>query len=345
MVQFSAFPAYFMFPLPVHLRRTLFAALAVTLLSCLGACKPKPEASSAPQPAKAPAGPIRSVGLTVGDLANPFFVQIAKGAESKVRELGGPDVKFTAVSSGYDLNRQANQIDDFIAAGTDLLLLNAADSQGIAPAVRKARKAGMTVIAIDVVAEGGVDGTVMSDNVQAGRIAAEYLVRRLNGTGSVVIINGPPVSAVTDRVAGAVEAFTATPGITLLSRDQNAFGNRDGGLAVMNDLLVANPRIDAVFAVNDPTGLGAALAVRQSRRSGIVIASVDGAPDVEAALADPSNALVASAAQDPFLMAARAAEFGFQIRAGASPADRLIRIPVALVTRDNLSSYRGWTAK
>jgi ribose transport system substrate-binding protein len=269
----------------------------------------------------------------VGDLANPFFVQIAKGAESKVRELGGADVTFTAVSSGYDLNRQANQIDDFIAAGTDLLLLNAADSQGIAPAVRKARKAGMTVIAIDVVAEGGVDGTVMSDNVQAGRIAAEYLVRRLNGT------------AVTDRVTGAVEAFAAAPGIKLLSRDQNAFGNRDGGLSVMNDLLVANPRIDAVFAVNDPTGLGAALAVRQSRRAGVMIASVDGAPDVEAALADPSNALVASAAQDPFMMAARAAEFGFQIRAGASPADRLIRIPVTLVTRDNLSSYRGWTAK
>jgi ribose transport system substrate-binding protein len=334
-----------MFSLPSLLRRGLLSSFAVCVLSCFVACKPKPEASPAPQAAKASGGAIRSVGLTVGDLANPFFVQIAKGAESKVRELGGADVKFTAVSSGYDLNRQANQIDDFIAAGTDLLLLNAADSQGIAPAVRKARKAGMTVIAIDVVAEGGVDGTVMSDNVQAGRIAAEYLVRRLNGTGNVVIINGPPVSAVTDRVTGAVEAFSAAPGIKLLSRDQNAFGNRDGGLSVMNDLLVANPRIDAVFAVNDPTGLGAALAVRQSRRAGVMIASVDGAPDVEAALADPSNALVASAAQDPFMMAARAAEFGFQIRAGASPADRLIRIPVTLVTRDNLSSYRGWTAK
>jgi len=322
-------------------RRLTLAALGGILL-LTSACQPQTPPPAASGSTK---GVIRSVGLTVGDLANPFFVQIAKGAEAKVRELGGAGVTFTAVSSGYDLNRQANQIDDFIAAGTDLLLLNAADSQGIAPAVRKARAAGMTVIAIDVAADGGVDGTVMSDNVQAGRIAAEYLVQRLKGTGNVVIINGPPVSAVTDRVAGAVAAFAAAPGITLLSRDQNAFGNRDGGLAVMNDLLVANPRIDAVFAVNDPTGLGAALAVRQSRRAGVIIAAVDGAPDVEAALADPSNALVASAAQDPFTMAARAVEFGFQLRSGSAPADRLIRIPVTLVTRDTLPNYRGWTAK
>jgi ABC-type sugar transport system substrate-binding protein len=102
-----------MFSLPSLLRRGLLSSFAVCVLSCFVACKPKPEASPAPQAAKASGGAIRSVGLTVGDLANPFFVQIAKGAESKVRELGGADVKFTAVSSGYDLNRQANQIDDF----------------------------------------------------------------------------------------------------------------------------------------------------------------------------------------------------------------------------------------
>ena len=111
------------------------------------------------------------------------------------------------------------------------------------------------------------------------------------------------------------------------------------------DIAVEHGRHDLLMLAVDVADLGAALAVRQSRRAGVGIASVDGAPDVEAALADPNNALVASAAQDPFMMAARAAEFGFQIRAGASPADRLIRIPVTLVTRDNLASYRGWTAK
>jgi hypothetical protein len=99
--------------------------------------------------------PLRSVGITVGDSGNPFFVQIAKGAEVKARELGGAGVKVSAVSAGYDLNQQANQIDDFIAAKVDLIVLNAADSKGIAPAVKKARAAGIQVVAVDVAAEGG----------------------------------------------------------------------------------------------------------------------------------------------------------------------------------------------
>jgi len=291
------------------------------------------------------AQPLRSVAITVGDLGNPFFVQIAKGAEAKARELGGAGVKITAVSSGYDLNQQTNQMEDFIAAKVDLIVLNAADTKGIAPAVRKARAAGIVVVAVDVAAEGGVNATVMSDNVQAGRVAAEHLVKRLNGKGSVVIINGPPVSAVADRVAGAEAVFRATPGIRLLSRDQNAGGNRQGGMNVMTDLLTAHPQIDAVFAINDPSGLGAALALRQARRENVVVAAVDGAPDAEKALRDEKNAFAASAAQDPFTMAGKAVEVGFGILQGRPAPEGRVLVPVSLITRDNIAGYRGWTNK
>jgi len=291
------------------------------------------------------AQPLRSVAITVGDLGNPFFVQIAKGAEAKARELGGAGVKVTAVSSGYDLNQQTNQMEDFIAAKVDLIVLNAADTKGIAPAVRKARAAGIVVVAVDVAAEGGVNATVMSDNVQAGRVAAEYLVKRLNGKGSVVIINGPPVSAVADRVAGAEAVFRATPGVRLLSRDQNAGGNRQGGMNVMTDLLTAHPQIDAVFAINDPSGLGAALALRQARRENVIVAAVDGAPDAEKALRDEKNAFAASAAQDPFTMAGKAVEVGFGILQGRPAPEGRVLVPVSLITRDNIAGYRGWTNK
>ncbi len=291
------------------------------------------------------AQPLRSVAITVGDLGNPFFVQIAKGAEAKARELGGAGVKITAVSSGYDLNQQTNQMEDFIAAKVDLIVLNAADTKGIAPAVRKARAAGIVVVAVDVAAEGGVNATVMSDNVQAGRVAAEYLVKRLNGNGSVVMITGPPVSAVADRVAGAEAVFRATPGVRLLSRDQNAGGNRQGGMNVMTDLLTAHPQIDAVFAINDPSGLGAALALRQARRENVIVAAVDGAPDAEKALRDEKNAFAASAAQDPFTMAGKAVEVGFGILQGRPAPEGRVLVPVSLITRDNIAGYRGWTNK
>lgn len=289
--------------------------------------------------------PLRAVGLTVGDLGNPFFVQIAKGAEAKARQLGGPGVRFTAVSSNYDLNLQTNQVEDFIAAKVDLILLGAADTRGIAPAIRKARAAGIVVVAVDVAAEGGVHATVMSDNRQAGQLAAQFLADRLGGKGNVVIVNGPPVSAVIDRVKGAEAVFAKFPGIKILSRDQNAGGNRMGGMNVTTDLLTAHTKVDAIFAINDPTALGAALAVQQARRPGIVIAGVDGAPDADKALRDPKSPLHATAAQDPFAMAGKAVEVGFGVLQGRKPEADPILIPVTLITRSNIASYRGWTTQ
>ncbi|HRE81455.1 MAG TPA: ABC transporter substrate-binding protein [Opitutaceae bacterium] len=289
--------------------------------------------------------PLTSVGITVGDLGNPFFLQIAKGAESKARELGGANVKIKSVSSNYDLNMQMNQVEDFIAAKVDLIVLCAADTRGVAPAIRKARAAGVIIVAVDVAAEGGVHATIMSDNRQAGEIAANYLADKLGGKGNVLIINGPPVSAVIDRVKGAEIVFARHPGIKVLSKDQNAGGSRMGGMNVTSDLLTAHPKVDAIFAINDPSALGAALAVQQARRSGIIIASVDGAPDAGKALKDPKSPFAATAAQDPFTMATKAVEIGYGLLQGKKPEQDLTLIPVTLVTRDNLATYQGWTTQ
>ena len=110
---------------------------------------------------------LKAIGVTVGDLANPFFVQITKGAELEARKLAGDNVKVTLVSSGYDLGQQVAQIDNFIAAKVDMIILNAADSKGIGPAVKRAKEAGIVVVAVDVAAE-GADATITSDNTQAG---------------------------------------------------------------------------------------------------------------------------------------------------------------------------------
>ncbi len=133
---------------------------------------------------------LKAIGVTVGDLANPFFVQITKGAELEARKLAGDNVKVTLVSSGYDLGQQVAQIDNFIAAKVDMIILNAADSKGIGPAVKRAKEAGIVVVAVDVAAE-GADATITSDNTQAGELACKYISDRLNNKGNVVIINGP----------------------------------------------------------------------------------------------------------------------------------------------------------
>lgn len=83
----------------------------------------------------------------------------------EARKLAGDSVKVTLVSSGYDLGQQVSQIDNFIAAKVDMIILNAADSKGIGPAVKRAKDAGIVVVAVDVAAE-GADATITSDNTR-----------------------------------------------------------------------------------------------------------------------------------------------------------------------------------
>jgi len=286
--------------------------------------------------------PLKAVAVTVGDLGNPFFVQIAHGAEAQAKKYN-PAVKFTAESSNYDVNNQTNQMDNFVSSGVNLILLNAADSKGIAPAVLRAKAAGITVVAVDVAAEGGVDATVTSNNKQAGELDCKYVADRLKGKGQVVIVNGPPVSAVTDRVAGFVEVIKQYPDIKIVSQDQNAGGSRDGGLRVMTDLLTAFPKIDAVFAINDPTAIGCDLAAKQAQRKDFFIVGVDGAPDVVPSLKDPDSLIAASAAQDPYTMSGKAVEIGYDIINGKKPEQPLTLIPVQLITKENVDQYKGWT--
>jgi ribose transport system substrate-binding protein len=285
---------------------------------------------------------LDSVAMTVGDLGNPFFVQIAHGAEAEAKHVNAK-VKFTAVSSNYDVNKQTNQIDKFISSNVNLILLGAADSKGIAPAVMRAKQAGIAVVAVDVGAEGGVDATVTSNNKQAGTKDGAYVAERLKGKGQIVIINGPPVTAVTDRLAGFLEEIKKYPDIKILSQDQNAEGSRDGGLRVMSDLLKAFKQIDAVFAINDPTAIGCDLAAKQAQRKEFFIVGVDGSPDIVPFLKDPASLIAATAAQDPYLMAEEAVKIGYQIMQDKKPKEELTLIPVGLITKQNVDRYAGWT--
>jgi ribose transport system substrate-binding protein len=285
---------------------------------------------------------LKSVGLTVGDLGNPFFVQIAHGVAAQAKAYN-PAVKIIALSSNYSMKDQASQMKDFDSSGVDLIILGAANSKAIAPSVKQAKARGIIVVAVDVGAEGGVDATVMSDNKQAGEQAGQYIVDKLHGKGQVVMVSGQPVTSVQDRVAGALSLFKKYPDIKVLSRNQNAGGTSEGGKQVMADLLTAYRHLDAVFAVNDPTAIGCDLAAQKAGRTEFFIVGVDGSPEAVEALKQKQSLFLATSAQDPYLMAQKAVEVGYDILQGKKPQERTILIPVKLITRDNVSDYTGWT--
>lgn len=284
---------------------------------------------------------ITTVGITVGSLGNPYFAATDKGIVAKSKEIT-PGAKIIAVSSDYDLNKQFTQIDNFIAAGAQVIMVNAADPVAIAPALLKARKAGIAIGAFDVAAT-GADITVMTDNVQAGAESCQYIVDHLpNKSGDVVIVNGPQVSSVIDRVNGCEKVLKANPGIKILSDDQNAMGSRDGGFSVGQSLLTRYPKIDAVFSINDPSAIGFSLAAKQQNRKEFFVTSVDGAPDIVPEIKNKNGLIKASAAQDPYGMAAKAYAYAVGLVNGKAPPAKIVLLPPTLITIDNVDSYKGW---
>ncbi|RWL83755.1 MAG: ABC transporter [Mesorhizobium sp.] len=292
--------------------------------------------------APASAKDLNKVGISVGLLGNPFFVATIKGIEDAAKKIN-PKVEVTSVSADYDLNKQVSQIDSFIAAGVDVIMLNAVDAKAIAPAVKKAQAAGIVVAAFDVSAP-GADVTVMTNNVKAGEEACQYLVDHTGGKGNYVILNGPASSSILERVKGCKNVLAQHPDIKILSDDQNAEGSRDGGLKVFQSLLTRFDKIDAVFAINDPTAIGAQLAAKQLNRSEFIITAVDGAPDIEKEFASGTSMIKASASQDPYVMAGQSLTMAADVLAGKKPAEPTVLLDPKLITAENLKDYKGWTA-
>lgn len=282
------------------------------------------------------------IGVSVADLGNPFFAAVAVAIGDSARAMHPGEVTLEVRSSAYDLERQVIQVDAFTQARMDIIVLAAANSEAIGPAVRRAQQAGIVVAAVDINAQ-GADVTVTTDNVQAGEVACDYMVERLGHSGQVAIINGAPVSSVSDRVAGCRDVLKQHPRIELLSDDHNGGGTYSGGLEAMTYLISAYPELDAVFAINDPSAMGAVNASQLAGQTHLFLVSVDGSPEGIAALREPSPLLVATAAQSPRQMAETAVRESLaQLAADGPQESQVIRLPTQLVTRENTELFDHW---
>lgn len=306
----------------MSIRQTLLAGAALALVSHAAAARE-----------------LKSVGLTVGSLGNPYFLALVEGAKKEAHAIN-PAATVTAVSSDYDLGKQFTQMDNFIASGVDLILVAAADPRAIGSAIKRAQAAGITVVAVDVEAD-NASATVETDNTKAGEISCDYLAGAVGGKGNVVIQTGPQTSSVIARVKGCKAALAKHPAITILSDNQDGKVTREGGMNVMMGHLTRYPSIQGVFTVTDPQAIGANLAAKQLNRSDAIITSVDGAPDVVNAL--KSDTLIrASAAQNPAEQGRQGVRIGYGMINGTKPETPITMLPPVLVTRDNVNEYKGW---
>ncbi|AHU90122.1 ABC transporter substrate-binding protein [Trueperella pyogenes] len=273
------------------------------------------------------------VVLLVSTLNNPFFVDLRDGAQAKADALG---VKLQVQDAQNDASTQNNQIDNAIASGAGLVIINPVDSDAAGPGVVKLNDANIPVIAVDRgVTSGKLATFISSDNVAGGRQAAEELAKAIGEKGDVLVLQGiPGSSASRDRGQGFDEGIAAFTGIKVAAK-QTANFDRSQGLDVTNNLLQANTNIKGIFAENDEMALGALEAIGSG--SDIKVFGFDGTGDALTAIA--ADRMVGTIAQQPKELGALAVDAAAKILSGKT-VDKEIPVKVVSVLKANVKDFQ-----
>ncbi|HBF35875.1 MAG TPA: ribose ABC transporter substrate-binding protein RbsB [Firmicutes bacterium] len=265
----------------------------------------------------------KPIGIVLSTLDNPFFVTLRDGAAARAKKLG---CQLIVLDSQNDSAKESSNMEDLIQQKVGAILVNPVDSDAVVNAVKAANNAKIPVLTIDRTANGGSVVThIASDNIAGGKMAGEYIVKLLKGKGKVVEIQGTPgASAARDRGKGFDGVIAKTPGIKIVAQQEAGF-DRQKGLTVMENILQAQPVINAIFCQNDEMALGAIKAIQSAKRTGIIVVGFDATDDGVKAI--NAGLMTGTIAQQPAMIGSMGIDNAVNVMKGKKvPA----AIPVAL---------------
>lgn len=277
------------------------------------------------------------IGASLLTMQDDFYITLNNGLMETAAKSTDFKIKILSRNADLKLNKQISDIEDFLQQGIDVLIVSPVSPTAIGPTIDEVTRQGIPVITVDIKSEkGDVKTHIMSDDVEAGRICAQFIADQLNGKGEIGIITHPVLTSGINRVKGIREVMRDYPGITILS-ELNAESRREKAMALMEDLLISHPEVDYVIGINDVMTLGA-------------MASIEGAnriDDVKAVMicGGQKEAFERFEANDPCLRGA-ALVFPYSIgKTAIESAEKLLKgedvpseilIPVKLLTHENV---------
>jgi len=281
------------------------------------------------------------VALVMKTLNNPFFIDMEKGANETAVKLG-IELIVQAAEREVDVEKQMQIIENLIQRKVDVICVTPSGSKEIIPAILKANDAGIPVLVIDTRIDsaslkesGGYISTFIgSDNFEGGKIAGQHIIQMLNGNGKVAILEGIPGHETGDaRLAGFHEVLDQIPGIGIVA-SLTANWERDQGFYVFQNILQANPDVQALFACSDMMALGAIEAIASAgKTSEILVVGFDAVKDGRDAILN--GTMNASIAQHPSEMGKLSVENAVRLINGESIPE-YIPVKIELITKNKL---------
>jgi galactofuranose transport system substrate-binding protein len=231
-----------------------------------------------------------TVGFSQMENNNPWRIAETESMKSEGTKRAG---KYIATDAQADTAKQVSDVEDMIAQGVDILVIAPREFQGLAPALDAANQADVPVFLVDREAKGEICeeyiSFIGSNFIKQGERAGDWLVNATDGEAKIAELQGTIGASVTnDRAEGFRNAIEDESGMEIVASQSGDF-TRAGGQKVMEQLIQANPDINAVYAHNDEMAIGAIQALNDAGRDpgeDVTIVSIDGTRDALQAIID-----------------------------------------------------------
>ena len=231
-----------------------------------------------------------TIGVSLAQDDNPFYIAMLRGIRARAQELGW---EVATVSANEDKVKQINGVQDLIAKGVKGVLISPIDAVGVNAAYDAAKAASVPIVSV---ARGSTSPNqtlhVAMDEKQIGRDIAEWTARQIGGEGKVAMLLGPSGAPTFRNLGdGYAEVMAKHPKIAIVSKQDGPL-TRERGVKQAEDALVANPDLKAIYCANDDVALGAMQAVLASSNAGkTIVTGMNGVPPALRAVKDGKLAM------------------------------------------------------
>jgi inositol transport system substrate-binding protein len=279
------------------------------------------------------------IGVSIARVDDNFMTYVRNGLDTAAKQQG---VQIQFEDAQGDVVRQLNQVEGFLNQKVDAVIVLPVDTSATANITRAAVAAKTPLVYVNrhpderTLPKGVV--TVASNDIEAGQLQMRFLAEKLGGKGTVAIIMGDLAQNAThDRTEGAKQVLKDFPGIKVVEQ-QSAEWQRNKGMDLTSNWLLAGTQFDAIVANNDEMAIGAGMALQQAGKAKgeVAIVGIDGLPDGLAAV--KRGLLAASVFQDPKAQAAKAVESAIKMIKG-EPIEAEVWVPFELIKPEQVAMF------
>ncbi|WP_408647155.1 sugar ABC transporter substrate-binding protein [Trinickia dabaoshanensis] len=274
------------------------------------------------------------VGLITKTDTNPFFVKMKQGAQAAAQKDGAKLLTAAGRFDG-DNSSQVTALENMTTAGAKAILITPSDTKAIVPSIKKARDAGVMVIALDTPTDpqSATDALFATNNFKAGELIGAYAKKALGGKPAKIatLDLAPGISVGILRHDGFLKGFGIKAGDPSIVCSQDTRGDQSKGQAAMENCLQKSPDINVVYTINEPAAAGAYRALKTAgKEKNVLIVSVDGG--CEGVRNVKAGEIAATSQQYPLKMAALGVDAGVEYAKSGKKVSGYTDTGVELIT-------------